>query len=479
MVELEKPLVMIVDTLRNRSGRSYVDAAKIMEQELKGDFTIDMFKAKFRRPEESPRYQLQEVLALVHAYHKDLTDDERIRASEALQIFSETRMKLEDYKELEKLFPAAEFKQAWRSISPGNSASTADDISPYFKPLYPQYFIGRDQDVQNIKARLAVNTTVAPERLTVIRGWPGVGKTTFVNKLVHDDEIEAVFSDGVLWASIGEGGSVLEVLRKWARQLGAVFIEELQDLQEIVDRLRAVLQGKSVLLVVDDIWEAVDGMWFKQIAVEKVPLLLTTRFTQIALEIAGVKDHVYILEVLSEAASMELFSVIAPTAVHKYEPQMRSLARTLEGLPLALRVAGSLIEREESFGLDTAKLIRDLDESYELIKHDAPSERFDEKTGRTPTIELLFQRSVETLDEDGQLAFTYLGAFAPKPATFDLAAIKAIWEVDDPVPYTRSLIMRGLLEPVLMDDDQRFQMHYTLSMYASLLLDKLEEEEEG
>lgn len=77
------------------------------------------------------------------------------------------------------------------------------------------------------------------------------------------------------------------------------------------------------------------------------------------------------------------------------------------------------------------------------------------------------QRSIE------RLGFTrdccaYLGVFAPKPATFDLAAMKAVWQVEDPKPVARTLVDRGLLE--FVQEMGRYQMHALLVMLAKSLL---------
>jgi len=54
--------------------------------------------------------------------------------------------------------------------------------------------------------------------------------------------------------------------------------------------------------------------------------------------------------------------------------------------------------------------------------------------------------------------------FAPKPATFDLAAMKAVWNVNDPKP--KYVLYRGLLEPV---SGGRFQMHALRVVHARRL----------
>jgi hypothetical protein len=79
----------------------------------------------------------------------------------------------------------------------------------------------------------------------------------------------------------------------------------------------------------------------------------------------------------------------------------------------------------------------------------------------------LLHRSTDRLDEHTRECFAYLGAFAPKPATFDLAAMKAVWQVADPRPIVRELVDFGLLEPV---GSARFQMHALLVRHAQSLL---------
>jgi hypothetical protein len=85
-----------------------------------------------------------------------------------------------------------------------------------------------------------------------------------------------------------------------------------------------------------------------------------------------------------------------------------------------------------------------------------------------PTVTVLLQRSTDHLDELTRDCFAFLGTFAPKPATFDLTAMKAVWHVEDPKPIARTLVDRGLLEPV--PTIGRFQMHALLAMHALSLL---------
>jgi hypothetical protein len=61
-----------------------------------------------------------------------------------------------------------------------------------------------------------------------------------------------------------------------------------------------------------------------------------------------------------------------------------------------------------------------------------------------------------------------LGVIAPKPATFSLEAIQAVWGDRNPKPAIKALVDRGLLEPV---GGGIFQMHALLVMQARALFD--------
>lgn len=204
--------------------------------------------------------------------------------------------------------------------------------------------------------------------------------------------------------------NVLTALKKWARQLNAFHIEQVNELNEVVTLLRNVLRDRKVLLVVDDIWDKTDGLRFKEFGTTALTFLLTTRFTEIANKLAGTPREIYVLPTLTDEKSMELLAYIAPKASELYKAEFEALVDTLEGLPLALRVAGSLIEQEHELGLDVHQLINELQDKHSTKLMSGQSGTIDEATGTNPTIALLFERSVNTLLPEAQAAFAYLGA---------------------------------------------------------------------
>ncbi len=336
-------------------------------------------------------------------------------------------------------------------------------------PASPALFIGREDDLAAVRIRLCA-TADGEARRTVIRGWPGVGKTTLVNALVHDAEVLRHFPCGVLWVALGQQPNPIGGLESWADALGAAPSPRQRSLGELMDQVRALLHGRKVLLVVDDVWDADAAVPFMQCGSDGA-VLLTTRLTEVAWQLAATGDGVVQLGQLSEQASLQLFACLAPNVYEHYREECRALAVDLEGLPLAIRVAARLLETEAAFGWGVADLARGLAAGKLLLSRKAPDDRFDPVTGTIPTLSILLQQSTDRLDAHTRDRYAYLGAFAPKPATFDLEALQAVWDApdsEDTKGTVRLLADRGLLEPLI--GHGRFQMHAVLVMHARSLL---------
>jgi hypothetical protein len=223
-----------------------------------------------------------------------------------------------------------------------------------------------------------------------------------------------------------------------------------------------------MLLIVDDVWEPAHVMPFK-VGGQNCALLITTRVNSVAHDLAPTPDAIYCLPVLTDEKALELLQILAPKVVARYPESSLELIHELEGLPLALQVAGHLLNVEANYGFEVTDLLAELHEGAKLLAAKAPADRIDLANETTPTIAALLQKSTDCLDEHTRECYAFLGAFAPKPATFDLDAMKAVWLVDDPKPITRTLVDRGLLEPLGETAPGRFQMHALLVMHARSL----------
>jgi hypothetical protein len=191
----------------------------------------------------------------------------------------------------------------------------------------------------------------------------------------------------------------------------------------------------------------------------------------VAIALAPTALDLYRLPVLTDHAALELLGQLAPDTTKQYPNAARELVRDLEGLPLAIHVAGRLLHSEAQLGWGVRELLIEIRRGAGLLTARAPSDMLGATVDTTPTVAALLKRSTDVLDAETRLCFAYLGLFVPKPASFDLDAMAIAWNVVDPRPSARVLVSRGLLEPV---GGGRFQMHSLLVMHARSLL-----EEEG
>jgi hypothetical protein len=333
-------------------------------------------------------------------------------------------------------------------------------------PPPPRVFIGREDSLQHVKRLLTVDQRSRNgENITVIHGWPGVGKTSLVSAIGHDTEIARTFKDGVLWISLEQQPNIITAMDRWGRALGSENILKAPTVKDATAQLTALLRKRNMLLIIDDVWETGHAAAFSDAAGEECSVMITTRLPKIAEALTTDENHTYKLPVLTEEFALMVLRVLVPEIVSQNETECRTLVRDLECLPLALHVAAGLLRSEVNLGWGVTDLIERIREGTELINRQAPKDRI-ERDGNIPSVRVLLQRSTDVLDEQTRESFIYLGAFAPKPATFDLSALQAVWQVDDPKPTVRQLVGHGLLEPV---GRGRFQMHRILVDHARSL----------
>jgi hypothetical protein len=333
-------------------------------------------------------------------------------------------------------------------------------------PVPSLLFLGRDRDLMAIRDLLLPRGSGPNAPIAIVDGWPGVGKTSLANVVGRDHDILATYSDGVLWTSLGQSPNLFSSLAAWGRTLGADDLLRVPVLDELTGRLNKLLQARRMLLIVDDVWDVGSATPFLKVCSDNCALLFTTRQTEVAEGFTNAKVKHYRLPVLGEDDAIRLLWALAPDVVEKNEKVSRSLVRDLECLPLALHVAGRLLRSEARLGWGVEQLLDDIRTGAAIVRAHAPEDRAEK--GELPTVKALLQKSTNLLDQRTRDYFAFLGVFASKPATFDLDALKAVWEEQEPKPYVRTLVNHGLLEAM---GNGRFQMHALLVAHARSFLE--------
>ena len=333
-------------------------------------------------------------------------------------------------------------------------------------PPLPPLVIGRAKQLDEIKGRIGIGSE-GQRSITVIQGWPGVGKSTVVAKLAHDPEVSRRFPDGILWASLGETPNLLGELFTWVEALIPGKSARPRNLDDVRVQLTSVLRDRRVLLILDDVWQVEHAFPFR-VGGQQCAMVMTSRLNDVTVALAPTAGDIYRLPVLSEDAGLELLGELAPETLAQEPEAAHELVRDLEGLPLAIHVAGRLLHNEARLGWGLTDLLAELRSGATLLKAPAPSDMHPVGNSASPTVAALLTRSTDLLDEETRRRFAFLGLFVPKPATFDLEAMAVAWDVEDPHQTARLLVNRGLLEPV---SSGRFQMHALLVMHARSLLE--------
>ncbi|HET8843350.1 MAG TPA: NB-ARC domain-containing protein [Ktedonobacteraceae bacterium] len=334
-------------------------------------------------------------------------------------------------------------------------------------PPDPPLMIGRAGVLQDLKERIGIGGELRPT--TIVQGWPGVGKSTIVAALAHDPDVARAFPDGVLWTSLGKTPDLSAELQVWAEALQITGPKQVLPLATIVAQMNAVLRDKRVLLIIDDLWEVEHAAPFK-VGGPACALIMTSRLNDVSQALAPTSCDLYRLPVLSDEPALELLSMLSPQTVASYPNEARELVKDLEGLPLAIQVAGRLLQNEVRLGWGISELLAELRAGATLLDARVPGDMVvGTWSDTTPTISVLLKLSTDMLDLETRERFAYLGLFAPKPATFDLQAIAVAWDARNPRSTVRVLVNRGLLEPV---NSGRFQLHALLALHARSLLEE-------
>lgn len=331
---------------------------------------------------------------------------------------------------------------------------------PYYIPGAPQSFVGREKLLQTLVKDLQIKG----QRL-ILQGWPGIGKTTITGALSHHQKIQSHFTDGILWTSLGEVPDLMHILSNWAKILGITM--QQGSLEQMHNQLQFAIQDKKILLIIDDVWHS-EHIQPLLVCNSESSTLLTTRFNDVARQVMIRAENIIKVPILNQDQSMSLLNQLAPQVIAQYPQKCKQLIHAVEGLPLALQVVGRLLYEESQLGWDVASLLDELCETHSLLSAPSPIDRTDIASQTTPTISSILYRSVRHLSHDLQEKFTLLGVFAPKPATFTLDSIMAVWADTDVRNDVRQLVNRGLLEPT---QNQQFQMHALIAMLARSLVE--------
>ncbi|MCA9915832.1 MAG: hypothetical protein KC496_20900, partial [Anaerolineae bacterium] len=230
-------------------------------------------------------------------------------------------------------------------------------------PAVPPLVVGREETLQEIKQRLGIGGQARAN--LVIQGLPGVGKSTIMAHLAHDADLNAAFPDGILWTSLGENPDILAKLRTWATALALVETQNVT-IEALSVQISAKLKDKRVLLLIDDVWQVEHSKPFR-VGGSESTAVFSSRLKDVARALTSTQLDFYNLSVLTSDSAIQLLKMLTPNTVSQFPQESLQLVEDLEGLPLAIQVAGRLLQAEERLGWGVVDLLAELREGANLL----------------------------------------------------------------------------------------------------------------
>lgn len=343
----------------------------------------------------------------------------------------------------------------------------SQQIPPHTEyPHYPNTFIGRSHHVQAILSRLQDQDT----KLITLLGPGGIGKTRLALKVA--ERAGAVFSDGILFVPLDtvEEPSLLGFYI--AQQLGI----KSQSKQDWLAEVMAKLEGKEMLLLLDNLEQIIQSAWQIDQIVKGCPgisVLVTSRIVlDLSYEIEYPLDGLSRPNVklfpgpddLLKFDAIQLFVQKAQASKPSFkltEENARSvveICQRLDGLPLPIELAAARVKL-----FPPEVILHRLGQSLQLLKTKSR-----DVIPRHQTIQNTIQWSYDLLAPDEQQLFQQLSFFK---SGFNLNTLAALYPDLDAVEVVESFISKSLIITVEgAGEEARFRMLKLIRDYGVQLL---------
>ncbi|MCP4542518.1 MAG: apoptotic protease-activating factor 1 like protein [Chloroflexi bacterium] len=343
--------------------------------------------------------------------------------------------------------------------------------APFQPPPLPSHFVPRPEVTQPLKARMLAESESTPGTFVIsaIHGLGGIGKSTLAVALARDAEIGTHFSDGVLWATLGQEPDILSLLSEWIQALGDHKYKPTI-IEGASAHLRTLLSNKAALLVIDDAWDA-EHVFSFCVGGPRCRTLVTTREGVIA---RAVGATLYDLDVMSPNQALALLAARLgrDLADGTERDTALALADAVGYLPLALELAAAQV----ADGVLWAELLEDLRQEIarlESLDDLAADQVRDEGLRKRFSLHASFQLSLRRLPDEQRARFAWLGVL-PEDVSLTTAMTSTLWETQTREArrilrflQDKALLQRGAPRP---DGTPTYRVHDLLHDLARHLL---------
>ncbi|MFE2325864.1 BTAD domain-containing putative transcriptional regulator [Streptomyces sp. NPDC059385] len=390
------------------------------------------------------------------------------RQAEALNVYEDLRRRLKHELGVD---PGAELQRAHQAVlrradAPLRRPPAAGPSAPARPgprravnelPGDAGHLIGREAEL----ARLTFPSAAGSVSIVTVDGTAGVGKTALVVRAAR--EISAHYPDGCLFVdlraySAGRRQSPEQALQRLLRSLGAAHGELPSDLEDLTAAWRAATSPLRLLLVLDDVLDA------DQVR----PLLPAGAGSRVL--VAGRRrlgeldaDRRVTLEPLAGGDAVSLLTHLIGEERASREPEATDrLAGLCDGLPLALRIAGSRLQNRGTWTV-----------GYLVGRMAGDDRLLGELSVGDRSVEAAFRLSYDQLTPEQRRGFRALGSVPT--VEFDVLTPAAM--LGRP-PHETEEVLESLVDTSLLQQPRpgRYRLHDLVRVHARRVAEAAPEE---
>jgi WD40 repeat protein len=316
----------------------------------------------------------------------------------------------------------------------------------YNLPSLPEHYVLREADLERLRQALLTNGAVALG-IVGVKGMGGIGKSVLAAALARDLAVQAAFPDGIVWLPIGREPN----LPARQEELYLFLTGQRENFRDAIQGrsfLSVALEGKTCLVILDDVWDSSHAEAFPVVTGSATRYLITTRNAEV---LQTLNAPPVSLDVLSPDQALSLLADWTGQPVANLPSIACEVARECGYLPLALAMVGAFVRQNpESWKLALHRL-RNTD--LEKLRRLFPGYEH-------PTLLAALEVSVDALPKDACTRYLDLAVF-PEEAAIPLPVLHAFWQPlglddDDVFDLAETFVNRSLAR---RDEDGHLRLH--------------------
>jgi hypothetical protein len=207
---------------------------------------------------------------------------------------------------------------------------------PFMVEDLPEDFIERPGEFDHLISELLENKREESVAITAaLRGAGGYGKTTLARALCHNERIQEAFYDGILWVTLGkEPGDLIEKVNDLIEILSGER-PGFKSIESATNHFVELLDNMHMLLVIDDVWNAIHLRPFLQGGTQCARLITTRNFDTLPSNSRRID-----VDAMRQNEAVDLLRSGLP---HTNETDLSELAARLGKWPLLLKLVNGIL----------------------------------------------------------------------------------------------------------------------------------------